>query len=209
MVYKVVNKINGNIYIGQTVGKFKKREAEHLNNAKAGRYDNYFYRAIRKYGKDNFTWEIIDKCSTPENLNGKEEYWIKELNSLVPNGYNLQSGGNNYLAHEETKTKMRENHADFRGENGPMYGKNHTEEACKKMRGRKCTEETLKKMSGENSSRAKLKEADISDIREMRKSGMKLKDIAKIKNICFQNVSNIVNYKRWKHIEEGGKKGEK
>ncbi len=54
LIYKVVNKVDGKIYIGQTVGNLNRRKSEHLNDAKVGRYDSYFHNALRKHGKDNF-----------------------------------------------------------------------------------------------------------------------------------------------------------
>jgi hypothetical protein len=62
--------------------------------------------AIKKYGKENFEISIVCECDSIEEMNLKEEIYIKLFNSMVPNGYNLISGGNNRLASEETKRKM-------------------------------------------------------------------------------------------------------
>lgn len=89
-IYKVTNRINGMIYIGKT-NDFNKRKKEHtvydINN------NNIFHKALRKYGLDNFKWEIIDYAETLEDINEKEKYYIKEYNSFKPNGYNMTKGG--------------------------------------------------------------------------------------------------------------------
>lgn len=54
-----------------------------------------FKSAVNKYGKDNFTVELLESCNSREELNSKEIYWIAELNSRDPDiGYNLAEGGN-------------------------------------------------------------------------------------------------------------------
>jgi len=50
-------------------------------------------RAIRKYGKENFKVEILQECSSLEEMNTGELRWAKELNTFAPNGYNLKAGG--------------------------------------------------------------------------------------------------------------------
>ena len=93
-IYKITNKINGKIYIGQSVDpvyRFRKhKEASKRERA----YKCILYDAMTKYGVENFEMEIIEKSI--ENYNEREIYWIKQLNSLRPNGYNIATGGNWY-----------------------------------------------------------------------------------------------------------------
>lgn len=92
-IYKITNNINGKIYIGKTVKSIERRFWEHKNNAKKGR-KTALYNAIRKYGEDNFSIEIICNCNTLEELNEKEIYYINKFNSSKSKyGYNLTSGG--------------------------------------------------------------------------------------------------------------------
>lgn len=51
--------------------------------------------ALNKYGIDNFVWEIVEDCNNLDELNNKEVYWISHYNTMVPNGYNMNKGGNN------------------------------------------------------------------------------------------------------------------
>lgn len=92
-IYKITNKITGQSYIGQSsqIEKRKKRHFSTANNPMDHSYNNPLYRAIRKYGKNNFDFSIIEECSV-QQLNEKERYWIKFYNTFF-NGYNLTMGG--------------------------------------------------------------------------------------------------------------------
>ena len=105
IIYKIQNKINGKIYIGQTVGTLEHRMSQHKAN---GKKISVIGNAIHKYGWDNFDVEVIDEAETIEELNRKEIYWIGYYKSLSPNGYNLELGGRNALPEEETRKKISE-----------------------------------------------------------------------------------------------------
>ena len=94
LIYKVENKINGKIYIGQTIRTLEKRKSDHINDTFKGS-SLPFHNAIKKYGQYNFGWKILEECNSIEELNEKEEYWIRKLNTISPNGYNLRYGGKN------------------------------------------------------------------------------------------------------------------
>lgn len=125
--------------MGQTCRTFEERLGEHLRHQRT-----VFDKALAKYGIDNFEYKIIDKAKTIDELNEKEIFWIKEMKSLTPSGYNLCKGGNNTLGYnhrEETKEKMRlAKKGTFEGEKNPFYGKKHTVETREKMK-RAWTEE--------------------------------------------------------------------
>jgi len=120
-VYLWTNLINGNQYVGRTVDLMK-REKEHING-KGNK--SLLYKAICKYGEENFKREILDVAYSNDELNEKEIYYIDKLGTYK-NGYNQTIGGatsTGYKHTEETRKKMRENHANFTGENHPCYGK--------------------------------------------------------------------------------------
>lgn len=121
IIYKIQNKINGKIYIGQTVGTLEHRMSQHkANNKKTSVIGN----AIQKYGWDNFDVEVIDETETIEELNRKEIYWIGYYNSLSPNGYNLEIGGRNALPGEKTREKIsKANKGRFLSEKSPRAKK--------------------------------------------------------------------------------------
>ena len=108
IIYKVLNKINGKEYIGQTVGSLKIRKRKHISAALRNPGTIYFHKAIRKYGIDNFKWEILTECDTIEELNRLEIHYIKLYNTFN-NGYNLTLGGNGSVGciqSEVTKRKL-------------------------------------------------------------------------------------------------------
>lgn len=88
-IYKITNKENKKCYIGQS-NDCERRFKEHQTKGKSSRIPVDI--AIQKYGKDAFTYEIIEKCPI-EELNQKEQYWIKYYNS-IKGGYNCSEGGN-------------------------------------------------------------------------------------------------------------------
>lgn len=99
-IYKITNIQNNKCYIGQTIRPIQDRFHRHINDALNNVLDTHFARAIRKYGKESFIIEEIDKASSQEELNQKEQYWIRYYNSTVT-GYNEtdaihKCGGNTY-----------------------------------------------------------------------------------------------------------------
>lgn len=93
VIYKITNKINKKIYIGQTVRPLKRRWSEHCKSAFKKDGNSTLYRAMNKYGIENFKITIISTCENMEQMNHREKYYIKLFNTLSPNGYNLMSGG--------------------------------------------------------------------------------------------------------------------
>ena len=92
IIYKVTNKENGKIYIGQTIQTLNERKNKHYYKARQEEYTTHFINALRKYPEEVFTWEIIDEEETQEALDKKEKYWIAYYNS-VEEGYNTKDGG--------------------------------------------------------------------------------------------------------------------
>ena len=93
-IYKIENKINGKIYIGQSIA-IKTRWQQHKYEAKMGESQAPLYRALRKYGIENFSFEILEECPQ-ESLNEREIFWIAFYKSNNRDfGYNVLSGGEN------------------------------------------------------------------------------------------------------------------
>lgn len=88
---------NGKKYIGQTSNKLNQRINEHFSAARNNKKDtSIFHKAIRKYGEDNITWEILENnIDSPDLLNEKEKYYIEKFNThfIEGNGYNMSFGG--------------------------------------------------------------------------------------------------------------------
>jgi len=94
IIYKATNKINGKIYIGQTIHSLEARRNGHYHLRRNKCRPSYFANALTKYRKDDFIWEVIDFADSHDVLDIKEKYWISFYKSNFPSfGYNLLSGG--------------------------------------------------------------------------------------------------------------------
>ena len=102
-IYKITNKINGKIYVGQTSRPVEQRWQEHKNGKTNKAHTSPLTRAINKYGWENFKTEVIETVNSAEEANIQEQYWIEYYHCAIPKygkncGYNLTLGG------EGTKT---------------------------------------------------------------------------------------------------------
>ena len=148
-IYRITNKLDGRIYIG--LRSLPKEDPNYWGSGV------HIQRAIKKYGLENFSRDILEWCETREQLNEREVYWIKRLDARNPAvGYNIVAGGTGgntyqYLSEEQMdeirpklsmlvqpqekidawKAKLR---VAQNGERNGMYGKRHSEEARRKMR---------------------------------------------------------------------------
>ena len=153
-IYKIRNKINNKLYVGQT----RRKLSETKTYYGSGRL---IQRALNKYGIENFEKTILEFCPTQKTLNTSEIYWINNFNSMLPFGYNITEGGggvNGYTHSDIQLNKIRESTKkhwksdEYRdkimqsrreywtdekrmerslkvsSENNPMYGKSHSEE---------------------------------------------------------------------------------
>lgn len=152
VVYIIRHKDTGRVYVGQTV-RLEKRMREHM------RADTYFGNALRKHGREAFSVMTI---SYPRDwLDFWESYWIANLGSLCPRGFNMTEGGNNAPKSEESRRRMSsaklgkpqsEEHRRHRAE--AQTGKKLSADRCARrsaaMTGRCLSEETKRKLSAIN-----------------------------------------------------------
>lgn len=130
-IYKTTDLETGKIYVGQ------KKSPKFLGLAYVG--SGKIIRRIAKRCKESnidlserFSVELLEECSSQEELNDREIYWISAYNSHSDCGYNLNDGGGGGN-HNLGKTFQDRKEHDFSGENNPMYGKHHSEETKKKI----------------------------------------------------------------------------
>ena len=92
-IYKITNKINNKCYIGKSIN-IESRWKYHIENKNSIKeYNKPLYRAFRKYGIENFSFEIIEELKDYSISNEREKYWIQYYNCYGNNGYNMTSGG--------------------------------------------------------------------------------------------------------------------
>lgn len=125
-IYRYRNIITGQSYIGQTSKNVNDRARKGKGYNKCPK----FREAIDEYGWENFEQSILRLCTSQEEADQYEQYYIEKFNTVFPNGYNLYSGGHHYLCHNDVRQKISDSR---KGEKNPLYGQHLTEETKKKM----------------------------------------------------------------------------
>ncbi len=155
-VYKVTCVVSGKSYVGQTTRSLRRRWTEHVYDATRG-VRVHFYNAIRKYGAESFEVTQLEECPDREQLDDREMFWIKHLNTLEE-GYNCKEGGDSHVWSAEARTRQSRR---MQG----RAGKKHSDAARQKiseahrgernyMWGRKTSTETKAKQSASLKERA-------------------------------------------------------
>lgn len=141
-IYTIKNLVNGKMYVGQTVqSNAKMRWYAHLDYARKGR-KSYLYDSMRKYGIENFLWEVVDQGTTIEELNKLETAWADKLRDQGITLYNNRETGNNKTHSAESIERMKVaqklRHATrtvggwTRRDGGAMKGKAHPGKGTKR-----------------------------------------------------------------------------
>lgn len=105
-IYRAVNKTNGKSYIGQTTyERLSQRINTHWWYANNKNTNLPFPNALRKYGRESFTWEILEECDTDQR-GDREVFWIDKIKPE----YNATLGGDGGTlgrpCSEETRNKI-------------------------------------------------------------------------------------------------------
>lgn len=182
-IYVIKNNINDKKYIGQAnthrlnknkyryfgyIGRFNDHISEALSNTKK-KQCWYLNNSIRKNGKDIFCVELIETCDI-DKADEREMHYIKEYNSLYPNGYNLTKGGKHFTELDiERDLELN----DAKEKRGRDFGYTHKEETINKM-----------KQFYEN------KKADVNFM-EQKKSCMKKSIMTHFENNRIEKLSNM------------------
>lgn len=185
LIYKVLNIQNNKIYIGQTVQNFKYYKVYILNQTKKP-INRKFFNAIRKYGWDNFKWEILGYCESREELDESEIECIEffqSRNDLY--GYNMTKGGkgvSGLIYTEEHCRHISEGHKDLVVPEevrskisvsmlGINVGKIHSEEQNKNhskiMKNKKQSQEHIKKRVEVKKRNKELKKLCLTQIAQL------------------------------------------
>ena len=153
-IYKIECLENGKVYIGLSIN-IENRWEKHCGELKNNKHKNkYMQRAWNKYGKENFTFEILEECESNE-LSKKEIEFIEKYNSYN-NGFNLTLGGDGgtsgykkskesiektrlkligkHLSIENRKNLSKSRMGKYKGIDNSFYGRHHSEETKEKIR---------------------------------------------------------------------------
>lgn len=126
IIYKITNKINGKLYIGQSTRTLEERWKDYIKDFKYVTPGKKNYRpiiaALQKYGLENFQIELLeDGIQDKEILDALEIKYIREYDAANPElGYNVELGGNSVGKHSEA-TKLKISQAQL-GDKNHMYG---------------------------------------------------------------------------------------
>lgn len=220
LIYKIMNQVDGKVYIGQTVHKLGDRFRGYSN-----RVNVYLKRAIKKHGTKNFHVSIVEQCSNLRELNEAEERWISHYKSCDARyGYNLSSGGLNHRVHPLTKKILAKKCSGWhhtkeakekigehsRGEHNWAWGKTFSPEYREKLRkahlGIRPSLLTRKRLSraqkkrkitwGDKISATKTLNVDMTGAIDLYKNGYSLK---KISNIIGHSVHFV-----WRRLKKNG-----
>ena len=228
-IYKITNKINGQSYIGLSVD-IEERWYKHKTNYKNvdnKEYEKTLYRAFRKYGLNNFTFEVIEECEK-EDLPNKEIFWISFYNTYA-DGYNETPGGEvicvggekhpnhklseedvriirNYYNNKARKSDIYSLYKDRIGESG--FHKIWNGNTWKSIMPEVYTEENKEfhkhntANNGSKNGRSRLTEEDVQAIRLRRKNGEKLLDVYQdyADKLTYGSFTNVWTYQNWKNI---------
>lgn len=224
-IYKITNKINNHSYIGLST-HIEDRWNYHKNPYNWKRESNKtLYKAIIKYGIDNFQFEVLEECS-PEQLDEKEKYYI-ELYDTYYNGYNMTSGGENnqgdsHPRHKLTKKdvediRFRYDNLERRYDVYQLYKDRIGESGFSKIWKGETWKTVMMEVytpenklyhlhdtgnQGSKNGRARLTEQDVYDIRLRRKQGEQLKKVYEDyqDKITYGSFTNVWTYQNWKNI---------
>lgn len=136
------------VYVGVTTQKPEDR----WDAGRGYKNNEYFFRAITKYGWENFTHTLICVDTRDEMLQLEQELIVSYMSTNPEYGYNITTGGEHFNHSEASKLKMSEVYKErYVKENHPNFGKHLSEETRKKIsdshKGVKASEETRRKMS--------------------------------------------------------------
>lgn len=221
-IYIWKNRINNKTYVGQSID-IERRKKQHLYSYKTKtsiEYDKALYRAMRKYGIENFDFSVVEECDI-KDLNEKECYWMNYFDSYK-NGYNEAPGGSQIIGSSNPRTKLTEQDVltiRQRIHQNNEYAKDVYED-YKHLVGydsfwslahgntwKNVDSSMIKEIkidnNGSKNPRAKLKEKDVEDIRKRRYiDNEKLIDIYQDykERVSYSTFEKVVRGETWKKV---------
>lgn len=227
-IYRITNMITGESYVGQTGVNFGDRWDSHRALLRAGRNDNPpLQKAWNEYGESAFEFAIIESVSDKSLLNSLEIQYISEYRA-EDKSYNIADGGDipyflgrplsedarrrigeknriNMTGRKlsaETRKKMSESHLNrvWTDEQRQRQSENSRIANTGRVRSAE-TRELLRKINQENPPSAKITPDDVRNIRRRYADGETQTAIAKDFELASGTISNIVNRKRWAHVD--------
>lgn len=214
-IYKIVNKINGKVYVGCTINSLEQRFYEHLYRCFKTDYKSKLYNSIKKYGEENFEISLIEECDLSIIYETEKKY-VKEFNSYE-DGMNSTYGGEGclgYVHSPEIRKKISEGTKNGNSHKGKTYEELYGDRAEEeKLRRRNSVKLKWDNLSDEdrknriirakegNNKNSKYGLTIINDVKDKIMSNMKIKEIKKIyPQISESYLYSIKSNKRRKDL---------
>ena len=224
IIYTYINKINNKRYIGQTINPQQRKNAHKSDafNSNSSDYNSILHQAFRKYGYENFTYEVLAQTDDIDALNLLEIFFIDKFNCQIPNGYNIEQGGKNSIKPPMTKENKMERIWDQAKlteeeviELRIAYKNNESPKKIYEMKykDRLHYQSFMNIWTGkryglimpeifEEKRHTKLTEEIVKQIREDRKNtGMSYEKLANKYNISKATISDVINFRTWKNVQ--------
>lgn len=184
VAYKITNLINGKNYIGIHKHGLKYGEIKRWKDHCKSKNKSIIARAIRKYGKENFSFEHIASTFNSQLLLNLERFLIEQYNSIHPNGYNLNVGGQGSLNPSLiVRNKIRQKMIGNKHSLGYKRTQEEIRKSAEKRKGLKLSDEALNKMR-----LAKIgKPSPMKGLRHSEETKIKIR---KSKLLYFENYKN-------------------
>ena len=109
-IYRITNKINGHMYIGLSKNieqRIKDHFSHGINGHRKDDLNKALYQAFKKYGLENFEWDVLEECSENQ-LKDREIYWIKYYNTYENREHYNETPGGDYPGYNTVH--LGENH---------------------------------------------------------------------------------------------------
>jgi group I intron endonuclease len=205
-IYKIINKSNDKVYIGQTWLTLSKRWGLHCSNKSCC---TKLRNAIEKYGRDNFIIELLDETTSQDFADWLEISYIGLYDS-IKNGYNIKEGGSRGKWSEESKAKISKTNMGHTvseearrklsiAHTGKIITDTHRKNMSIAQTGRKHSENSKQKMRGENNVMAKLIREQVNEIIKLYETGnYTSRQLAKKFSVGKSTILRIINGVSWK-----------
>jgi len=184
IVYKITNTLTGDFYVGSSTNLYK-RYHTHINHMRNGiKSCVLLNRAAKKYGEENFSFEILSKCPIEYVL--KLEQWF--ISNLKPKYNVAKIAGSNLGIKRTEETKFNKSISQKQNWKNETYRKKHLESLSKNWR------------SGTSHPMVKLTEQQVVQIKEQLNKGFLPKQVSETLNLSYYSVKDIARGKTWKNV---------
>lgn len=212
-IYKIVNNVNGLVYIGCTINSLEQRFNEHLYRCFKTDYKSKLYNSIKKYGTENFSIELIEECELNVIYETEKKY-VEKYDSYN-NGLNSTLGGEGCLGYThspEIRQKISENVKNGKSHKGKTYEEIYGGRADEEREKRKLNvnwsgmsdEEREKRINSIREGVSKTSKYSVELVKEIKdklRSGVKISELRKMYPQVYYNFFyDLKNGRRWSYL---------